>query len=326
MKKILAVLMMAFLLIAIPIVLADEETNEEVSVMDTEDGAAVRLLQLQRSIERNIVQGESVMTDIIEDNPDTDVVRLEEIIAELEVLSSEIDEKVSYIGELNETEAAESFVIVKEEAMSLIREFKNLARSKVRSEAQEQIRNRIRDETSSDVEKLHKEIQERIGEHNALQVQKFLEKVGLTDETLVNQVRLGEMNTGQAISSIAQAYKGLGQEKRIEALAKFKEERAKSQVHKESVRKNTMNIAPEMQKRAESRKQEAQGMIEQIRERVNANLKDKGIERLATGRGSSGIDSGNNSGYGNAGYDRRKDASPVSAPDSGSENNGGNRK
>jgi hypothetical protein len=321
MKKMIAVLMMAFLLMAIPMVLADEETIDEVSVMDTENGAAVRLLQLQRSIERNIAQGESVIAEIIEENPDADVVRLEEIIAELEVLSNELNAKVASVGELNETEAAENFVIIKEEAMSLIREFKNLARGEVPAKAQEQIRNRVRNETSADVEILQQHIQERIRAHNAIQVEKFLAKVGVQDEALVAQVQAGQMNAGQAISSVAQAYKGLGQEKRAEALAKVKEERAKSHVYKESVRENTMNIAQDMQKRAEARKQEAQGILSQVRGRVNENLNAKGIERPVAVGGSGAIGSGDDTGS-----NMKHDAPLVSGSVSGSDNSGGNRK
>ncbi|MCF7861063.1 hypothetical protein K9M79_02370 [Candidatus Woesearchaeota archaeon] len=283
MKK--TIFLIALLMLAINIVVAQEDAIEEVSVMGTMEGATIRLLQLQSSIEHNILKGTDVISEILDADPEANFSRMEEILAEMDVLSSQIEDLIN--SDLNETKAAEEFVFVKIQAKELSKEFRTMAIGYLPDENQERVRNR--NETSQDLTKLKEEIKQRTRAHNALQVQKFLDKIGLQNDSLVSQIGSGELNVGQAISSVAKAYKGLGQENKAEALAKIKEVKAKAQVQKETVREKTENSSDELKIRAQERKEAAKGKIEKIKEKI----KSKHAEN-SNGQGSP--DAGNEHG------------------------------
>jgi hypothetical protein len=266
MKK--GIFLIVLLLLAINIAIAQEDAQEDaieqVSVMGTVEGATVRLLQLQSSIDRNILKGTTVIAEITNSNRDLNISGMEELLAELTVLSNQISEMLN--SDIAVTKATEEFVMIKQEATGLSQEFKKLARSMVSGEEQERLRNR--NETSQELDTLKEEIRQRIMAHNALQVQNFLDKMDLENESLVGLVGSGQMNLGQAVSSIANAYKGLGQSKKTEALVKMKENKAKAQVFKETIRQNTENNADEMSIRAQERKETAKDWLEEVKQKV----------------------------------------------------------
>ncbi len=246
--------------------------EEQVGAVDNDQGAEVRLLQLEKSVMQNIEAGETVVAEVIDDNPEANVSDMQSIIAELEILNEEVSALLE--TDLNATEAAEEFVLVKQEAISLSRDFKAAARDMIPEKEQEKVRERARNASNEELDQLKEQVKERINEHNALQVQRVLERMGKENSTLVENVRNGQMNTGEAISSVAKQYKGLGQEKREEALAQAREDKVKAQVHKDSVEEKTKNIAERIQERRENRKEQVQQRLEQVRERVNQKVEN----------------------------------------------------
>ncbi|MGM5488532.1 MAG: hypothetical protein ACQESG_06280 [Nanobdellota archaeon] len=261
--------MFLFLLLTLSLVAA-----QQVGVMNTQEGAEVRLLQLEEALAENIESGETVIAEILAENPDANVSDLQEVIAELEVLKEEVASLRE--ADLNATEAAEEFVLVKEEANQLSRDFRTAAQGMLPEEAQERVRERARNATNEEVEQLREQVRGRINEHNAEQVQKFMQKMGKEDSQLVEQVRNGQMSTGQAISSVAKEYKGLGQEKRSEALAQVREEKMRAQVHKESVAERTQNMAQRIQERAEKRQGKVEQKLQEVQQRVNDRVANAG--------------------------------------------------
>lgn len=268
--------------------------EEQVGDMYNEQGAEVKLLQLEESLMENIESGETVVAEVLEDNPEANVSDLQSIIAELEILKEDVSALLD--EDLNETEAAEEFVIVKQEAISLSRDFRAAAREMIPEEEQEKVRERARNASSEELEQMREQVRERINEHNAGQVQKFLQRMGKENNTLVENVRNGQMNTGEAISSVAKQYRGLGQEKRTEALAKVRENNVKAQVHKDAVEERTKDMAERIQERRENRREQVQQKLEQVRERVNQKVKDMRPENMGPDENETEVSEDNRSG------------------------------
>ena len=283
MKKIFALILMVSLLAAISIVGAQEDSLDKVAVMETKEGAYIRLMQLQGALEQNIARGQLVAVSVVEEKPDADAERMVSIIAELKLLGEEVAELLeaasSDVDGSEIADIAKRFVIIKEEAAELTHEFRENAGAMIAAENRERIREQVRNEQNPEVEELRAQIQERIKEHNALQVQRFAERIGLDDTQLADRVRAGELNVGEAISSLAVQYRGLNQEGRTEALANAKEERSRAQVHMQAVRADTANIAQEFDQRAQERAQVANGKVEQVRQRINDMLEQRAIDR-----------------------------------------------
>lgn len=66
MKKIFALILMVSLLAAISIVGAQEDSLDKVAVMETKEGAYIRLMQLQGALEQNIARGQLVAVSVVE--------------------------------------------------------------------------------------------------------------------------------------------------------------------------------------------------------------------------------------------------------------------
>lgn len=292
MKKILAVFLAGLFLLSFGIFALAEETEEtenEVAVMNTHTGAQVRLMQLEKSIARNILVGERVVENIVENNPDADVEDLNEALAELEVIKQEVQEMADTIPEdANASELAEQFVTIKAEARNISNQFRTQAQGNLGDEQRQQLRERARNLTSEEIEEKNEQIRQRIREHNAEQVQRVLQNMGKENEELVQKVRAGELNSGQAVSQVAREYRGLSEEKKQQAKAKINEQRAKRDVQKQAVmEKAKKNLKEKVQKRAQQRREKVQEKLEQVRKRIRDRLPEEAKDKFMQGANMS---------------------------------------
>jgi hypothetical protein len=99
------------------------ETWCQVGIMGTSHGAEVRLLQLQKSIERNIIYGENIIEWIDGVNSSYDTSAMESLVDELKEIK---DEVVSVNLSQDSDELVRQFVDLKGDAINVTAEFREL--------------------------------------------------------------------------------------------------------------------------------------------------------------------------------------------------------
>ncbi|MGM5488654.1 MAG: hypothetical protein ACQESG_06915 [Nanobdellota archaeon] len=261
MKRMLSLFIAGLLMLSIGAFVTAQA--DEVAVMNSKSGAEVRLLQLEKSIEKNIVIGEKVVENILERNLQADVSEMNTILAELEVIQEEVEGMAE--ERLNTSQVAERFVIIREEAKSKSAEFRSMA------EVSEGDKAKIREEARNnpEVEAKLQQVRQRIRQHNAAQVSDILANMGVENETLVNRVRDGELNVGEAVSQVARTFRGLGQEQKQQASAIMDTQRAQMNQHaQEAVENARRNMDQKMQERAQQREQKVEDKLQQVRQRI----------------------------------------------------------
>jgi len=230
MKKIMSILLVLMMVLSFaPMALAeDEETVEpvlvseetedetevEVEAMSTLTGAEMRLLQLERAIERNMVRGNAV----IEEAGDADTSELEGIMAELEALNAEV-QAVDPAAE----DAVQQFVDLKADAIGLSKQFRDGARESLGPGKSAQVKEKIKNKENARVKELAGKINQKKQMFNSERVQAMFEKLGIENEELVGQIKEGEAALKQAQDQIRDRIKEMTPEEKKEAFSGLKE-------------------------------------------------------------------------------------------------------
>jgi hypothetical protein len=299
MKK-LFVLAMFISLLALPFVFAQEKENREANGKDMEakgevgpyndaeiaslgygNGAEVRLLQLEKSIERNIVAGNAIISAIEESsNITVDTSNLTSIIAKL----SDLKTKVSGIdtSSVNE-ETVKQFVELKAEAIDLTFQFKKAARSMVTEGQVDEIVKDVKDaiNASSELQQLNSQIQTARHEYNALRLEHLFNITGYQNDTMLQKAKDGSL-TLKEVKSVLMGYaKTLSKEQKKEAMAALKEDRAKNVVARQEIRDTVKGaVDAEKQERGwenKSLKDVKENAREKVKERMNAGEKEDNV-------------------------------------------------
>ena len=262
----------------------DEETIRQTTVMDKPAGAEMRLMQLESSMERNVIMGQKALETVLEKNPEADKTELKSVVAELETIKEEIEEKLQsgVVQEKNQSELVEDFLTFKEEGKNLTNEFRKKMHEYLDEEERQQVREEARQRASEELEEKRENIKKRIREHNAEQVEHVLNNFGVENETLVQQVRAGEINTGQAISQVARKYRGLGEDEKHNAKLQIKSERAQRNANAQrAVEKGNQGLENRMNQRANERLEEVREKLQEVRERVKNNVPEHVREKIS---------------------------------------------
>ena len=259
------------------------EDVEQAAAMDTPTGAEIRLMQLERSINRNVETGRIALDRIAEEYSEEELSGLEELLEELESLSEEVS-TMSTEGE--SSEIAKEFVAIKAEARELTKQFREASRELVTEQAREEIRDRAREVSESEeAQQLQQQIRERINEHNSERVREITERMGVNGTGLAEAVRNGEISVGEAVSEVARGFSGLGEEQRNESMARANEIRAQREVHKNEIAQQAIERAnervAEAKERASAARERIQSVVDEARSRADRVDRDAGDEEEA---------------------------------------------
>jgi hypothetical protein len=221
MKKVIGVFLLGLLLISsFSFVLAveantdvDANTEREVKVMHNTDGATMRFLQLAEAIELRIAWMEETVTylDEKEEVSEEDINSLKGMIEELKLLKAEAEGyEVS-----NMDAAVEKFIQIKTDARAIVLEFRSLARTFLTEEDKEYLRGRFQEAKEGLVE-FRERIKQKRMNYNAERTQAVLDKMGVEDAALVEQVRNGELTAAQVKEKLRTHYNAADQTKKKE--------------------------------------------------------------------------------------------------------------
>ena len=302
MRKILSIVMVLLLAASVvPLALADEagdiqqdeveidaETQDEVEIMNYQFGAEVRLLQLEKSITKNILKGEEVVSVL--KGAEYNTTELEAILSELELLKEEVQS-----ADPNSTDAVQIFVDLKSDAIELTKDFRETLKDLLDEGTVEELRERIREMVCEQVQNLSQQIRNRIRQFNRNQLHRIYGIIGETNSSLINEYQNGNVTKEQVKQQISKKVNEMTKEKRYQIFSELKEgkirERIQARVCVENV---TQNFQERKETRLTNRLHNVQN-AQNIDNDVKAEMENRITQRLSKNNGASGGD-GNNEG------------------------------
>jgi len=224
MRKILSIMMVLLLAASmVPLALAeeaednveiDEETQEEVEIMVNKVGAQIRLLQLEKVITINIVQGEYVISLL----NDTNTSMLEAFLAELRLVKEEVQS-----ADPNASDAIQTFIDLKNDSVSLITDFRTKLHTLVDNETAEDFKNQIQEMSNENIENLGQRIQEMVREYNANRLEIIQGFITNLNESLIEGYKNGNNSMDEVKQNISEIAKNMTREKIYEFVLQIKE-------------------------------------------------------------------------------------------------------
>lgn len=230
----------------------DEDTEDELAAVISPHGAEVRLLQLEKSLNRNILHGKEVVKSIKEYNSSIDVTELNAIISDMEDLLAEVEaeDPTEATGE----ELAQRFVDLKSEAIELT----SLFREAVKDLLPEGYRNEIRGDLNKfkhqEIENLEKRIKEAKQKYNAEQITDLFEALGIDDEELLQAVEDGTATKEDIKDAVKDALSEMTHDEIADAMLSLRESKSKKAVaHRAAVAEAVSGLFERQSQRWEER-------------------------------------------------------------------------
>jgi len=257
--------------------IVDVATEQEAVAFQLGNGAKVRLLQLEKSIFVHTIKGQIVIGYLKEKDANIDVLELETILAELVVLRDE----VAAVNPDESEDAVKQFVDLKNDAMSLIKQFRDTSKELLSNEDRSELAQKFKDADWSELEALRAQIHELIKEYNSQRVENALGKLGDKAKDIANKIRNGEMKMNGVKAAVGKAMGELEPVQKNKAFQKMKEINAKKRVFvKAKILEAKKNFLERRVNRLETRIQAiknnpgAQGTTEQIQDRIRDRIEN----------------------------------------------------
>jgi len=239
----------------------DDETAGQIRAMANSHGASMRLLQLERSIERNILFGEKVIEAIEANYSSYDTTDLRSLLDELSVLKDEVA-AVDPEGETNEV--VQQFVDLKSDARDITKDFRTAVHEFMEENDIENLRSRIGGDVGALMNQYKERVKAVIRNHNAEIVKKRLQNMNQENEQLIQKALKGEVNPQEIKAEFRNILEQMGPEAKKNAV---------SQV---------VNTMTSLSVRSRAAIQDAkEGYMERLQERVRERLESAGINVTA---------------------------------------------
>jgi hypothetical protein len=249
----------------------NSEDVEETKIMNTPYGAKVRLIQLQKSIEKNLESGLLIIEEV--DNQETKE-KLNDILKEMEILNAKVIEMIDEVEDNDKTtaEITKEFVYIKSEARKLTMEFKTITRSYFTEQKQKELRTKLQEENKNRIEEHKKQIEQARLEYNLKNLEHLSEKFNLTHLELSQKVRDNEITLQEARKILAEEISKINKEKRNDIASKIKEEIAKKEVER---RQMAEQLRAELAEKLKEREQERKEMAEKLRSELAEKMEQR---------------------------------------------------
>ncbi len=256
----------------------DEETIGQVKAMGSSLGATMRMLQLEKSIDRNILFGEKLIERIEANDSSFDASVLESLLEELRLLKAEVAD-VAPEGETNEV--VKQFIDLKSDAREIVKEFRTIVHESVDASEIGSLKAQIGNEVDSQMNQTRERVKESIRNHNAEVVRKKLQTMNKTNAQLVQRLTNGEATASQVKSEVRNMIQQMSSGEKSEAVMAMKREMTSVSVRTQSA---AQAAEDGYQDRLETRLRERlQSMPEQ-----NGTMLQQRIETVVSAQAESG--------------------------------------
>jgi len=254
----------------------NETEEEEIRPMRFPHGAQVRLLELEKSITRNILVGNQTIAAIKAGNSSANTTNLVSIIDKLIVLRNEVRTiTVNETAMLNKTseELAQQFVDIKREAINLSKEFRDAARPLLKETDRQIIREYMKEIDRTELKNIDDEIRDARHRYNADVLNATFSHLGLNNSALLERIRNGDAKVGEIKDYVRDALRNETLKQRQQAMLRLREAEAKRNVYQEAVRARVLaNQSERLNQREQHMNQVMQNLSqrqEQLSERID---------------------------------------------------------
>jgi hypothetical protein len=205
----------------------DSNTTKEIEIMNNSLGAEIRLLQLEKAIIKNILKGEMAV-EVLKG--------LDYNTTDLETILSVMKNLLEDVGAVNTSSnnSVQLFVEYKHEAINLTKQFRETIKDLLDGEKLKQIRERIKENMSDELENCSKMIRNKIKQFNRNQLHKLYGIIGETNNTFVEEYLNGNMSLAQLKIQIGKTINQMNKERKYEIFSEIKGENIKKKIHAQS--------------------------------------------------------------------------------------------
>ncbi len=237
MKKISTILILLMMLVSISsLAIADEagedgqeeidsETEKEIEIMNNSLGAEIRLLQLEKALLKNILKGEMAVQVLIGLGYNN-TTELSSILDDMKLLLEEVRS-----ANTSSNESVQIFVALKNESKNLTTQFRESIKELLDDETLREIRQRIKEMVSEQVQNLSKHIRNRIRQFNFNQLYRLYGIVGDANSSFVNDYFNGNITLNETKLQLCKTINQMTRERRFQIFSEIKSENLKRQIH-----------------------------------------------------------------------------------------------
>lgn len=201
----------------------DNETEEEIEIMNNSLGAEIRLLQLQKAILKNLLKGE--MTVEVLQGLDYNTSELETILTALNDLLEEVKAADPQVNN-----SVQIFVELKTQARNLTTQFRETLKELLDDTKLKEIRETLRNTTNDELQNYSNQIRNRIRQFNRNQLYRLYGIIGDTNNSIIEQYMNGTITLGQVKLQLCKRVNQMIQEQKYTVFSEIKEHNLKKKI------------------------------------------------------------------------------------------------
>ena len=195
----------------------DTETEHDIEIMNVTLGAEIRLLQLEKAILTNLLEG--AMTVQVLKGVNISTTPLETILTKLKVVLLEVQ-----AVNVSANYTIQTFIYLKNESRNLTKEFRETLRSQVSNETMQQIKERISEIYSQELQNCTLRIRMKIREFNRNELYRLYGLIGEKNTSLINEYINGNLTLNQTKQQIHKIVNQLTKDKQQMIFTECKED------------------------------------------------------------------------------------------------------
>jgi len=205
----------------------DNETEKEIEIMNNSLGAEIRLLQLQKSLLKNILKGEMAV-EVLK-GLEFNTTSLEAILAEMKVLLEEVK-----VANTSSNESIQIFVELKKDAKNYTKQFRETMHDLLNETKINEIKALIREITGDELQNYSKRIQHMIRQFNRNQLYRLYGIIGEANNSFVNEYLNGNVSLDHVKLQICKMINQMTKENKYDVFSEIKEDHIKNKIHAKS--------------------------------------------------------------------------------------------
>lgn len=212
----------------------DNETEEEIEIMNNSLGAEIRLLQLEKAILKNLLKGERAVEVLKAMGYNTS--NLSSILTEMRLLLEEVNET-----DPSSNDSVQVFVDLKIKAINLTKQFRETVKALLDDEKIKELKERVRELVGDELQNYSKKIRNRIRQFNRNQLHRLYGVIGETNNSLIEDYEKGNVSLEQVKSQICKMVNQMTKEKKYQIFSEVKEDNIRKKIKAQSFADDMQN-------------------------------------------------------------------------------------
>ncbi|MCK5112809.1 MAG: hypothetical protein KAQ84_04640, partial [Thermoplasmatales archaeon] len=193
----------------------DNETEEEIEIMNNSLGAEIRLLQLEKAILKNLLKGERAVEVLKAMGYNTS--NLSSILTEMRLLLEKVNGT-----DPSSNDSVRIFVDFKRDARNLTKQFRETVKALLDDEKIKELKERVRELVGDELQNYSKKIRNRIRQFNRIQLHRLYGIIGETNNSLIEDYEKGNVSLEQVKSQICKMVNQMTKEKKYQIFSEVK--------------------------------------------------------------------------------------------------------